>query len=119
MSAYLLHALLQVPKDIYSPNDKQVKKALEFIRQQSNDLGVVGCNDPDILDYPNYATAHTLMVLRQFGETKDSSLIERMSGSELINNTKMLKRFGVMENPALKAAYDNGLEKAKTEQLFE
>lgn len=44
------------------------------------------------------------------------ALIESMSGSELINNTAMLKRFGVMENPVLRAAYDAGLERAKADK---
>jgi hypothetical protein len=44
------------------------------------------------------------------------ALIERMSGAELINNTNMLKKAGVFENPALKAAYDNGLERAKKDK---
>jgi len=34
------------------------------------------------------------------------ALIERMSGSELVNNTDMLKRYGVFDNPVLNAAYD-------------
>jgi hypothetical protein len=44
------------------------------------------------------------------------ALIERMSGAELINNTKMLQRFGVFENSVLKSAYDNSLEKAKKDK---
>jgi hypothetical protein len=62
-----------------------------------------------------------LVAVGAIGGLKDKTdlliaLIERMSGSELINNTNMLKRFGVMDNPALKAAYNNGLEKAKTDK---
>ncbi|OGC77235.1 hypothetical protein A2619_04440 [candidate division WWE3 bacterium RIFOXYD1_FULL_39_9] len=37
------------------------------------------------------------------------ALIERMTGAELITNTNMLQKMGVFENPALKAAYDNGI----------
>lgn len=37
------------------------------------------------------------------------ALIERMSGNELINNTNMLKKCGVFENPTLKAAYDSAV----------
>ena len=42
------------------------------------------------------------------------ALIERMSGNELINNTNMLKKYGVFENPILKAAYDRAVEKMKS-----
>ena len=44
------------------------------------------------------------------------ALIERMSGSELINNTAMLQKAGVFENPALKAAYDSGISRAKKDK---
>lgn len=39
------------------------------------------------------------------------ALIERMSGSELINNTNMLKEWGAFDNPALKAAYDEAMRR--------
>lgn len=39
------------------------------------------------------------------------ALIEQMSPAELINNSAMLKRFGVMANPVMKIAYEKGLEK--------
>jgi hypothetical protein len=42
------------------------------------------------------------------------ALIDRMSGNELINNTNMLKKYGVFENQILKAAYDRAVEKMKT-----
>jgi len=40
------------------------------------------------------------------------ALINRMSSTELITNTKMLERLGVKTNPALKGAFEKGLEKA-------
>lgn len=39
------------------------------------------------------------------------ALIESMSGPEIINNTKMLERLGVNDNPALRAAYAAGLQR--------
>lgn len=39
------------------------------------------------------------------------ALIERMSATELVTNTKMLERLGVKEVPALRAAYEAGLQK--------
>jgi len=61
-----------------------------------------------------------LVAVGALGGIKDKpdvllALIERMSGSELINNTVMLKRFGVMDSPVLAAAYNAGLERAKAD----
>ena len=39
------------------------------------------------------------------------ALIEQMSTAELINNSNMLKRWGVMDSPELKSAYEKGLTK--------
>lgn len=44
------------------------------------------------------------------------ALIEQMSRTELVTNTKMLERFGVFENPALKAAYEKGMQEQKREK---
>lgn len=44
------------------------------------------------------------------------ALIEKMSGSELINNTDMLRRMGVLENPVLKSAYDSAITRAKDDK---
>lgn len=57
-----------------------------------------------------------LVAVGALGGIKDKTdvilaLIERMSAAELINNTASLKRWGVMENDVLKAAYDKALSK--------
>lgn len=44
------------------------------------------------------------------------ALIERTSGSELINNTGMFQRLGVFDNPALKAAFDAAVQRAKDDK---
>ncbi len=44
------------------------------------------------------------------------SLVEGMSGAELITNSKMLVKMGVMENPVLKASYENGIQKAQKDK---
>src|SRR5574343_191147 len=41
------------------------------------------------------------------------ALIDQMSGNELINNTEMLRRMGVFENPVLKSAYDSAVERMR------
>lgn len=40
------------------------------------------------------------------------ALIERMTAPELMNNSKMLERLGVKDDPKLRAAYEQGLTKA-------
>lgn len=62
-----------------------------------------------------------LIAVGALGGIKDKpdvliALMEQMSGSEIINNTDMLKRLGVMDNPVLRAAYEGGLEKAKADK---
>jgi hypothetical protein len=42
------------------------------------------------------------------------SLIERMSATELVTNTKMLEKLGVKTNPALRSAFEAALAKAST-----
>jgi hypothetical protein len=44
------------------------------------------------------------------------ALMAKMSGNELITNTKMLQRFGVFDSPVLKAAYDEALGKARQDK---
>lgn len=41
------------------------------------------------------------------------ALIEQMTGNQVLNNTAMLKKLGVLDNPVLKSAYDKALERAK------
>lgn len=41
------------------------------------------------------------------------ALIEGMTGNQLITNSKMLTRLGVMTNPVLKAAYDAAISRVK------
>lgn len=42
------------------------------------------------------------------------ALIERMSPTELVTNSKMLERLGIKTNPALRAAYEQALGRAAT-----
>lgn len=44
------------------------------------------------------------------------AIVNNMTGNELINSTKMLTRLGVFENPTLKGAYDQALERAKSDK---
>lgn len=44
------------------------------------------------------------------------ALIEGMTGNQVVTNTKMLERLGVMNDPILKAAYDKALERARDDK---
>jgi hypothetical protein len=44
------------------------------------------------------------------------ALIEQTSGNELINSVGLFQRSGVFDNPALKAAFDNAVERAKKDK---
>ena len=47
------------------------------------------------------------------------ALIEGMTGNQVITNTKMLERLGVMKSPILKASYDAALVRAKSDTRVE
>lgn len=60
-----------------------------------------------------------LIVLGALGEKAKEpdlvlALINRMSATELVSNTKMLEKMGVKTNPALRGAYETAIEKAST-----
>lgn len=74
---FILAALLDVPDSIYDPED-QDDDAMDFIVNRVNENGVLGLNDPDIIEYPNYSTAYALMCLKKVGY-EDDELIERMA----------------------------------------
>jgi len=74
---FVLSALLDVPDSIYNPGSK-VKKAVRFITKRTNERGVLGLNDPDFIEYPNYSTAYALMSLLKVGH-EDQALIQRMA----------------------------------------
>ena len=76
---YVLHALLEAPDVHCEKPPRQVQAALDFIRQHTNAAGVLGLADPDILEYPNYATAYAVRVLVRAGEPADSALIDKMA----------------------------------------
>ena len=75
---YVLDALLEVPDSIYSPKDEKVRKGLDFIKGHVDDRGALGFFDPDLLEYPNYATAFGLKCLQLYGNEEDKIFSERM-----------------------------------------
>ena len=54
-------------------------KALGFIRRSVGENGAIGLGDPDLLEYPNYATAYAVRCLVLSGDEADHPLIQRMA----------------------------------------
>jgi hypothetical protein len=54
-------------------------RALAFVRRSVNADGVVGLNDPQLPEYPNYATALALQCLVEQPNDADQAVIERMT----------------------------------------
>lgn len=77
---FVLHILLDVPTSTYEPPVGGVQRALQFLRRQINEQGILGLADPDVLEYPNYATSYALRCFLQAGTVEDQALIKRMTG---------------------------------------
>ena len=71
-TAFVLHALLKGGQTC-SSSDHDKERALDFLRTRVNEHGALGLSDPDIVDYPNYATAYALTVFAQLGQESDRS----------------------------------------------
>jgi len=78
LTPFVTLALLDSPETICVRPPGQVAPALQFIRQHVNATGVLGVADPDVLEYPNYATAYALRVLLRAGEERDAPLRDAM-----------------------------------------
>lgn len=57
LTPFVLDALLQAPEKDYPQQRDQVDRAIAFIIRHVQANGSLGTADPDIPDYPNYATA--------------------------------------------------------------
>ena len=98
ISAFVFHQLLQVPKEIYQPTNEQINNALTFIRTHCKN-GILGHFNPIILDYPNYATAYALRILKHFDKAEDQVLIQEMQ-SYLLSQQFIEQRGFTSEHPA-------------------
>lgn len=79
LTPYVLHALLQVPSRVAPRPAGGVERALAFLRAQVNEDGAVGYGDPDLHEYPVYATAYTLRCLVRAGGDADRALVLRVA----------------------------------------
>jgi hypothetical protein len=77
LTPLVLHALVSIEETRGErPGGGEV--ALEFIRNCAGSGAVVGLADPEVPEYPNYATAYALTCLVAAANEKDRPLIERM-----------------------------------------
>lgn len=106
LSPFILYNLLQVPQSIYPASNLQIERGLNFIRKHINDKGIIGLSDPDILDYPNYATAHALLIFKQFGLPEDRPLIKRMS--QYLLSQQFTEARGFLPNDAVYGGWGFG-----------
>ena len=76
---FVLFALLEAPDETCPKSTSDVERALAFIRNHVDDAGALGLADPDVLEYPNYATASALRVFARHGAAADGPLVEKMT----------------------------------------
>ncbi len=76
---FLLHALLEAPEAACPRPEGAARRAVAFLRRHTNDAGALGMADPDVLEYPNYATAYALRVLARHGDAADRPLVAQMA----------------------------------------
>jgi hypothetical protein len=77
-SGKALTPLVQVALGRFMSGDNRAR-AFDFIRRSVNAQGVIGTDDPDLFEYPNYATALALQGLAGHRRENDQRLIERMT----------------------------------------
>jgi hypothetical protein len=78
LTPFILHALTGAPGDACAPPKQGVERALGFLRRNTSGTGVLGIADPEVLEYPNYATACALRCLVRVGAPADRALIDKM-----------------------------------------
>jgi len=90
-TAFVLDALLAVPDSIYQIDTDKKEEGLAFIVNHVNAEGALGKNDPDLMEYPNYATAFGAKVLLQHGTPDQESKAGEMM-TYLLNQQLVEKR---------------------------
>ena len=78
LTPFVLVALLGVPERESSPPREAVKRALAFIKANTNADGYVGMMDDAAADYPNYATALAVCAMVKAQSTGYEKVIEPM-----------------------------------------
>lgn len=81
LTPFVLDALLQIPPDVFAAPPAKLAAAIAFIERHTNAQGVIGMLDPTLPDYPNYATALSIIAFSQTHRTDLSPGIQRMAAS--------------------------------------
>jgi len=76
---FVLFALSEIPSGVATPPDGAIERAMNFLRRMGNEEGVHGRADPDVLDYPNYATAYALRCFLRYGQESDKTRIDDLA----------------------------------------
>ena len=79
LTPFVLCALLEVPESVAPRPAGAAARALAFLRRATDAEGSLGRSDPDLLEYPNYATAYALRCLALAGDASDRPRIARMA----------------------------------------
>lgn len=74
---FVLHALSQVPPPLNPNAEESIRLAMAALRRNADAEGVHGRADPDLLDYPNYATAYALRCFLRHGGDHDLPLVRQ------------------------------------------
>jgi hypothetical protein len=78
LTPFVLHALLSAPREACAPPRDGLERALAFLRGNVSQDGLLGVADPDVLEYPDYATAYALRCFVRAGSLADRAVIDKM-----------------------------------------
>lgn len=76
MTPFVLHALLARGTPVTDP---AIVRGLDFVRGSIDRDGSIGYADPDLLEYPVYATSLAILVLVRCGDPDDRGRIDAMA----------------------------------------
>jgi hypothetical protein len=79
LTPFILFVLSEVRNDMEPPPEGAVEKSMDFLRRMGNKNIIHGRADPDILDYPNYATSYALRCFLRYGQEDDKTRIDDLA----------------------------------------
>ncbi len=79
LTPFVLFVLSEVRNDMAPPPEGAVEKSMDFLRRMGNKNIIHGRADPDILDYPNYATSYALRCFLRYGQEDDKTRIDDLT----------------------------------------
>lgn len=79
LTPFVLFVLSEVRNDMAPPPEGAVEKSMDFLRRMGNKNIIHGRADPDILDYPNYATSYALRCFLRYGQEDDKTRIDDLA----------------------------------------